>query len=103
MDAGLTGFDQAVVDDSLRPLQPGGPVQDAQGKALEELVKALAALKPPASQPSQDQGERKQQQQDQAQEKQQDRQRELDRIDKQREQAERELYQRRPRTVIKDW
>jgi tetratricopeptide (TPR) repeat protein len=102
MDAGLEGFEQTVVEDLLRPMQPGGPVQAAQGKALEELVKALAALKPPASQPSEDQDE--QQKQDQPQEQQeQDRQRELDRMDKEREQAERELYQRRPRTVIKDW
>ncbi len=102
MDAVLGGFDQAMVEDSLRPMQPGGPVQVSQGKALEELVKALAALKPPASQPSQDQ-DQKQQKQDQAQDNQQDRQRELDRMEKERERAERELYQRRPRTVIKDW
>jgi len=103
MDSSLKGFDQTIVEDSLRPLQPGGLVQDAQGKALEELVKALAALRPPTTPPSQDQDEKEQQKQDQAQEQDQDRQRELDRIDKQREQAERELYQRRPRTVIKDW
>lgn len=103
MDAALAGFDQTVLEDSLRPMQPGGAVQDAQGKALGELVKALAALKPPTSQPSQDQDDKDQQKQDQAQEKEQDKQRELDRMDKERERAERELYQRRPRTVIKDW
>jgi hypothetical protein len=103
MDASLKGLDQTVVEDSLRPLQPGGPVQDAQAKALEELVKAFAALKPPTSQPSQDQDDKKEQKQEQLQEKEQDKQRELDRMDKERERAEQELYQRRPRTVIKDW
>jgi TPR repeat protein len=103
MDAGLRGLDQAVVEDSLKPMQPGGPVQAAQAKALEELIKALAALKPPTTQPSEDKQDQKQQKQQRSREKDQDKQRELDRMDKERERAERELYQRRPRTVIKDW
>ncbi|NLU22882.1 MAG: hypothetical protein GXW89_19555 [Phycisphaerae bacterium] len=105
MDASVKGFEQAVVEDSLRPMQPGGPVQTRQAGALEELVKALAALKPPSTQPSEDNEDQTQRQQPQRQqqEQDQDRQRNVEKMEKERERAERELYQRRPRTVIKDW
>jgi len=104
MGACLKGFEQAIVEDSLRPMQSGGAVQTGQGKALEELVKALAALKPPATQPNQDQeDQKKQQQQQQPQEQDQDKQREVEQMDKERERVERELQQREKRIVIKDW
>lgn len=104
MDSALKGFDQAVVENSLKPLQPDGPVQVPQAKALEELLKALLALQPPSTQPSEDQDDQRQQQQQQRQPtRDEDQQRELERLDRERERAERELYQRRPRTVIKDW
>lgn len=104
MEAVLKGFEQTIIENSLRPMQSGGPVQTEQSRALEELVKALAALKPPSTQPSDDQQDQKEQQQEQQpQERDQERQREVEKMDREREQAERELYQQRPRTVIKDW
>lgn len=103
MDTALKGFDQAVVENSLKPLAPEGPVQDPQLKALKELIEALKALKPPATQPSDDQDQQKQQQQQNQQSQDEEKQREIERLDKERERAERELHQRRPRTVIKDW
>ncbi|MEP0841781.1 MAG: hypothetical protein HRF43_03615, partial [Phycisphaerae bacterium] len=102
MAAAVKGLDQVAVENSLRPAAPGGPVQTGQGKALEELVKALAALKPPASRPSDDHQDQQQPQQQQ-QPRGADKQREIEQLDRERERAERELFQRRPRTVIKDW
>lgn len=103
MEAALKGFEQAVVADSLKPMEPEGPVQVGQSEAIEELFKALMSLRPPASQPSDDQNENQQQQQQQRQQQDQDTQRDVERIDRERERAERELFQRRPREVIKDW
>ena len=101
----IEGLDKAIVQDALGPLEAEGPVQVAQANALEELVKALAALRPPEDQPQCDQQEQQDQQQQQEQEDQgsENARRALERADQEREQAERELYQRRPRTVIKDW
>jgi len=104
MTAAVEGLDRAVIEDSLKPMGADGPVQKPQAKALEELVKALAALRPPTTQPHDDQQEQKDQQQDQQQQQaDQDVQRQVDRLDNERERAQRELYQKRPRTVIKDW
>jgi hypothetical protein len=101
----LEGLDKAIVQDALGPLEAEGPVQMSQANALEELVKALSALRPPEDQPQGDQQDRQNQQQQQEPEDQgsENARRALERADQEREQAERKLYQRRPRTVIKDW
>ena len=93
-------FDKAVVENALKPMGSDGLVQTAQATALEELVKALAALRPPEGQPQEDEQD---QQQDQEYQDDQDVQRAVDRLDNERERAKRELYQKRARTVIKDW
>ncbi|MGD2110412.1 MAG: hypothetical protein PVI86_13610 [Phycisphaerae bacterium] len=102
----IEGLDKAIVQDTLAPMASDGPVQVAQASALEELLKALAALRPPQDQQQCDQ--EKQQDQQQQQQEQEDQgsenaRRAVERADQEREQAERQLYQRRPRTVIKDW
>ncbi len=102
MGAAIRGFDKAVVENSSRPMRADGPVQTAQTRALEELVRALAALQPPENQP-QENGQDQQDRQQQQRQDNQDVQREVDRLDRERERAMQELYQKRPRTVIKDW
>ena len=101
----IESIDKAIVQDALGPMEADGPVQAAQANALEELMKALAALRPPDDQPQCDQKDEQNQQQQEEQEDQgsENARRALERADQEREQAERELYQRRPRTVIKDW
>jgi predicted DNA-binding protein YlxM (UPF0122 family) len=103
MEEAAKGFEQVVVENSLRPMQPEEAVQKSQAKALEELVKALAALKPPSTQPSEDSEQENQQQQPQPRQQEQDLQRELERMERERERAERELHKRSTRTIIKDW
>lgn len=101
----IEGLEKAIVQNSLVPMEAEGPVQSAQAKALEELIAALEALRPPEDESQCDQQEQQDQQQQQEPEEQesQDARRAVERSDQEREQAERELYQRRPRTVIKDW
>jgi hypothetical protein len=100
----IEGLDKAVIEDSLRPLREDGPVQAAQAEALEALIKALMALQPPDQQQQQnEQDEQQNQEQDQQQQDRQDVQRAVEQVDKQREQAQRELYKKKPQTVIKDW
>lgn len=101
----VEGLDKAIVQNTLGPMEAEGPVQAAQAKALEELVKALSALRPPEDQPQCDQQEPQEQPQPQEEEDQgrENARRAVERTEQEREQAERQLYQRRPRTVIKDW
>jgi hypothetical protein len=101
----LEGLDKAIVQNALGPMQADGPVQVAQANALEELVRALSALRQPEDQPQCDQQDQQDQKRQQEQEDQgsENARRALERADQEREQAERELYQRRPRTAIKDW
>ena len=100
----IEGLDKAIVQDALGPLKAEGPVQPAQANALEELVKALAALRPPQDQQQQDQQDKQQQQQQQQESQESENaRRAVERADQEREQAERELHQRKPREVIKDW
>jgi len=105
MAAAAEGLDKAVIQKSLRILKSDGPVQKAQAAALDELHKALAALRPPQTQPRpQDPQEQKdrQQKQDEPQAR-QDFRRAVDRQDREREEAMRRLHQVRPRTAVKDW
>jgi len=100
----IEGLDKAAIEDSLRPLRAEGPVQTAQTKALEALIKALMALQPPDQQ--QQKNKQDQQQDQEKQDRQQDRQdlqREVEQIDNQRDRAQRELYKKKPQTVIKNW
>ena len=103
----IEGLDKAVIEESLRPLRAEGPVQTAQAKALEALIKALMALQPPDQQQPQDKQDQQDQQEDQEQDPQQqdhqDVQRAVEQVDKQRERAQRELYKKKQQTVIKDW
>lgn len=102
----IEGLEKAAIEDSLRTLRPAGVVQTAQAKALEELIKALAALRPPQSQPHQDDQEQKKEEkkpESKEQDNIQDTRRAVERLDRERERAQRELYQKRARTVIKDW
>ncbi|MBN1491289.1 MAG: hypothetical protein JXA69_15355 [Phycisphaerae bacterium] len=103
MRAAGEGLERAVVVDSLDPLRADGPVQVGQRNALEALLKALAALRPPEQQPQEDSSEQKDQQQQQQPQPSQDVRRNVDRMDKEREEAERQLHEQRPRTVIRDW
>jgi tetratricopeptide (TPR) repeat protein len=100
----IGGFQEAVVDKSLSPLRKDGPVRPTQEEALQALVEALAALRPPEPQDQQDE-QNQQQQQNQPQPKpdDQDLQRQLEQMEKERERARQGLYERRPREVIKDW
>ncbi len=102
MLSAIEGLDRAIVENSLKRMEAQGPVQTAQGKALEELLKALFALQPPEQQPQQQQ----KQDQDQKQQpppQQQDMRRSVEQMDRQREEAERQLHQPKPRTNLKDW
>ncbi len=101
----IEGLEKAIVQNALGPMEAEGPVHSAQAKALEELIAALEALRPPEDESQCDQQEQQDQQQQQEPEEQesQDARRAVERSDQEREQAERELYQRRARTVIKDW
>jgi hypothetical protein len=101
----IEGLDKAIVQDDLGPMESEGPVQPAQAKALEELLKALAALRPPDDQSQCDQQDQPDQRQPQESEDQgrENARRAVERADQEREEAERELHQRRPRAVIKDW
>lgn len=103
MTGAVEGLNKASVENSRKPFKSGGPVQVPQAKALEELLKALMALQPPQSQPQNDQQDQQDQQQERQPDKQQDVQRQIEQAEKQRQEAERQLHQRRPRTVIKDW
>lgn len=102
MSSAIKGLDEAIVEDSLRPLAPEGPVPTAQSKALEQLLLALFALEPPQAQPQQE-NEQQQDEDEQEQPEDQDTQRSVDQIDREREAKRQELFQRRPREVIKDW
>jgi hypothetical protein len=104
MATAVEGLDKAVVENSLKPLQSEGPVQPAQANAVDELTKALAALRPPENQPQRDkQNQQKQQQKKQQRQDKQDIRREVEQQDNEREKAKRELYKVRPREVIKNW
>jgi|GEM_PF-1159384 len=103
MASASEGLERAVVEDSLDPLKTDGPVQPPQARALDELKKALAALRPPASQPQQDRKQEKGPSQESPQPREQDVRRAVERQDKEREEAMRQLYMRPPRTPIKDW
>lgn len=103
MSLALEGLSKASVENSRKPLKSGGPVQAPQAKALEELIKALMALQPPQSQPQGDQQDQQDRRQQEQQQDKQDIQRALEQAERQRQEAERQLHQRRPRTVIKDW
>ncbi len=106
MRQALDGLDKAIVEKSLKPMEDGGTVLPAQTDALEALVKALMALRPPEQQPQQqqDQDQQKEQKQDQQQQDEfQDTRRAVERMERERERARQELYQQKPRTVIKDW
>ena len=101
----LEGLDKAIVQDALGPMKTEGPVQAAQFNAQEELLKALAALRPPDQKSQDDQQDQQDQQQQPEQEDRgrEDARRAVERAEEEREEAERQLHQRRPRTVIKDW
>ena len=103
MTQAIEGLNKASVENSRKPLKSGGPVQAPQAKALEELIKALMVLQPPQSQPQDDQRDQEDRQQQEQQRDRQDIQRALEQAEKQRRGVERQLHQRRPRTVIKDW
>lgn len=97
------GLDKAAVQNSLQPIKAEGPVQVAQQKALEALLKALQTLQDPQQEQEQEQQQKQDQQQQQEQQQQQDRRRQVEQMDRQREEARRQLHQKKPRTVIKDW
>ncbi len=103
MLSAMESLDRAIVENSRKRLEAEGPVQTAQGKALEELLKALFALQPPEQQPQQQEQQNQDQQQQQTQPPKQDMRRSVEQMDRQREEAERQLYQPKPRTDLKDW
>lgn len=104
MLAAAEGLEKAVVGNTLKPLQAAGPVQPSQATALEELRKALESLQPPEQrQQQQDRKKDDQQKQEPQQKPKQDVRRSVDQMDREREEAMRQLYKVPPRQVIKDW
>ena len=95
---------RAAVESALDRLAKDGPVQTAQRVALEELVKALEALNPDQQQDQQDPQQDDQNQEEQPQpQPRQDIRRAMERLDREREKAERQINRKRRPTVIKDW
>ena len=103
MVTAVEGLDKAAIDESLRLLRAEGPVQAAQQSALESLIKALMALQPPEQQENEQDDEQQQEQQQQQQDQSEDVRRALERMDREREREQQQLFQKKPRTVIKDW
>ncbi len=103
MLAAVEELKQAAVEATLNRLAAEGPVQTTQKEALEALIKALEALNPKQDEDQQDQDDQQQQEQQQQQQQRQDIRRAMERLNKQREEAEQKLYRGRPKRAIKDW